>query len=224
MKVTIIEYPGSFAIKELLDLLGKSLGLEAAAIWHNEQELPQTDLVILPSGSSFGDYLRPGAFARTSPMTRLVRNHAQSGGKVIGIGNGFQILTELGLLPGMFHESLGDTRINQTAHLVPATKGRFFSTPFQENQVLRLPVNAKYGRYVLDTRELNSLRDRDCIAFYYCDAEGNRSSAEDIFGCTNSIAAVYNQSHSILGIMAHPERALDPLMGSVDGRLFFTSI
>jgi phosphoribosylformylglycinamidine synthase len=205
-------------LDEFKRLLELKFGIEVVIAWHTDQSLQNAELIILPGGTSFGDYLRPGALARTSALTRLLRTHIQKGGKALGIGNGFQVLNEAGQLPGKFYENEKLPRLSDPVYLKAETKSSFFNDKIEPNTIFSMPLACRYGRYVLDSRELEMVRDENMVAFRYCDKTGAVNQTEPFNGCTESIAGIFNRKHNVLGIMAHPERALDPLMNSTDGQ------
>ncbi|UXU73861.1 MULTISPECIES: phosphoribosylformylglycinamidine synthase subunit PurQ [unclassified Paracoccus (in: a-proteobacteria)] len=212
MKAAVITFPGSNCDRDLAVALTQA-GAEVARVWHKDKALPAgTDLVALPGGFSFGDYLRCGAIAAHSPIADAVRAHAARGGYVLGICNGFQVLTELNLLPGALMRNAGLRFICREVTLRVATTGCAFTALYARGEEIRIPVAHHDGNYQIDAEGLAALRDQDRIAFTY--APGINGSVEDIAG-------VLSENRRVLGMMPHPERAADPAHGgNAGGRLF----
>ncbi|MEZ4288183.1 MAG: phosphoribosylformylglycinamidine synthase subunit PurQ [Polyangiales bacterium] len=224
MKVAVIQFPGSNADWDALHAARDVLGADGYYVFHKDISLRDPDAVILPGGFSYGDYLRPGAIAGFSPIVDALRSFARAGGPVIGICNGFQVLTELGLLPGA---------LSRNAHLrfecrdvyVRAESQGAFST-MRTGHVLRLPIAHADGRYQCSTETLNTLRDHERIAFRYCQKDGSRpdNGVHNPNGSIDDIAGIYNETKNVLGLMPHPERASEAVLGNDDGRLLFESL
>ncbi len=220
MHVTVVVFPGSNADSEMIHTLRDVVGVKTTTAWHRDAELPAgTDLVALPGGFSYGDYLRSGAIAKTSPILRAIRLFAEKGGPVLGVCNGFQILTEAGLLPGALTRNAHRRFESKDIYLTPVSTGMFTSgLP----KVLRMPIAHADGRYQASETTLRALTNEDAVAFRYCDAEGNVSEAANPNGSQQSIAGIYGgPKRNILGLMPHPERASDQAIGRADGRLLF---
>ncbi|MSP24781.1 MAG: phosphoribosylformylglycinamidine synthase subunit PurQ [Myxococcales bacterium] len=223
MRAAVLLFPGSNADVEMVRALRDVVGVTTEVVWHRESKLPaDTDLVAIPGGFSFGDYLRCGAIARTSPIVAALREHVARGGYALGVCNGFQILTEAGLLPGA---------LVQNAHLRFECRDVFVRTetvgPFtaREGTVLRLPIAHAEGRYHADTATLTRLEGEGLIAFRYCDAGGQVGGASNPNGSLHDIAGIYGgPRRNVLGLMPHPERMSEPLHGSSDGRSLFDAL
>ncbi|WP_353144618.1 phosphoribosylformylglycinamidine synthase subunit PurQ [Paracoccus sp. (in: a-proteobacteria)] len=214
MKAAVITFPGSNCDRDLAVALTQA-GAEVARVWHKDVALPAgTDLVAVPGGFSFGDYLRCGAIAAHSPIAAAIRDHAARGGYVLGICNGFQVLTELGLLPGALMRNGGLKFICREVELSVTTTASPYTTGYAAGERIRVPVAHHDGNYQIDPEGLAELKDQDRIAFTY--APGINGSVEDIAG-------VLSANRRVLGMMPHPERAAEPAHGGIDGaRLFAT--
>jgi phosphoribosylformylglycinamidine synthase len=200
------------------------MNAETKFLWHKDTDLSDIDFLLIPGGFSYGDYLRSGAIARFSPIMQSVIEFAEKGGPVLGICNGFQILLEAGLLPGaMLHNK--DLRfVCKQAHLRCETSDTLFTQNIEEGKVLKIPVAHGEGNYVTDQDQLKKLRDNDQIVFRYCDTKGNVTEEANFNGSVDNIAGICNARRNILGMMPHPERAVEELIGSDDGKLIFKSV
>ncbi|WP_103172230.1 phosphoribosylformylglycinamidine synthase subunit PurQ [Paracoccus sp. SY] len=215
MKAAVITFPGSNCDRDLAVAL-QNAGAQVARVWHKDQTLPEgTDLVAVPGGFSFGDYLRCGAIAAHSPIAGALRLHAERGGYVLGICNGFQVLTELGLLPGALMRNTGLTFLCKPAVLNVVTADSDFTAGYAKGQQITIPVAHHDGNYQATADDLAQLRDQDRIAFTYGPA---------INGSVGDIAGVLSANRRILGMMPHPERAADPALGGTDGAALFRSL
>jgi phosphoribosylformylglycinamidine synthase subunit PurQ / glutaminase len=215
MRAAVVVFPGSNCDRDLAVALGRA-GAEVAMVWHKDAELPdRTDLVALPGGFSFGDYLRCGAIAARSPVMRAVVDHARRGGFVLGICNGFQVLTEAGLLPGALTRNAGLRFVCRTVELTVATAESAFTAAYSEGETLRFPVAHHDGAYIADADLLARLEAENRIAFRY---------SEPFNGSTRAIAGVLSADRRILGLMPHPERAADPELGLADGARLFQAL
>ncbi|MTH79013.1 phosphoribosylformylglycinamidine synthase subunit PurQ [Paracoccus aestuariivivens] len=215
MKAAVITFPGSNCDRDLAVALSQA-GAEVTRVWHKDEALPAgTDLVAVPGGFSFGDYLRCGAIAAHSPIANAVRAHAAAGGYVLGICNGFQILTELGLLPGALMRNAGLTFVCREVGLQVATSASPFTAGYAKGDVIRVPVAHHDGNYQIDAEGLAALKDQDRIAFTY--APGINGSVEDIAG-------VLSENRRVLGMMPHPERAAESAHGGTDGARLFAAL
>jgi phosphoribosylformylglycinamidine synthase len=223
LKVAVVVFPGSNADWDALHVVRDVLGLEAEYVFHKETELPSPDAVVIPGGFSYGDYLRSGAIARFSPITPAIRQLADSGAPVLGICNGFQILTEMGLLPGA---------LTRNAHLrfecrdvwVRAAGRGVFTNAIDEGAVLRLPIAHADGRYQCDADTLRALEDEGRIAFRYCGPDGSVAEDANPNGSMAGIAGIYNEQGNVLGMMPHPERAAEAILGNDDGLAIFACL
>ncbi|MCL5746287.1 MAG: phosphoribosylformylglycinamidine synthase subunit PurQ [Acidobacteria bacterium] len=215
MRFGVIVFPGSNCDHDAWYSVNQNLGHKAEFIWHDSARLGDVDAVILPGGFSYGDYLRCGAIAKFSPVMRAVRNFAAEGGLVIGICNGFQILVECGLLPGALIRNRGLKFICREVRLTTETTDSPFTCAARKGQVLRMPIAHGEGCYYADERTLDELEAEDRVVFRY---ESNPN------GSLRDIAGILNRERNVLGLMPHPERATDPLMGSCDGLVVFQSV
>ncbi len=217
MKTAVIQFPGSNCDGDAVKAIVNTTGEAAELVWHNEERLDGYDLVIVPGGFSYGDYLRAGAIARFSPVMQAVARHAQAGGYVLGICNGFQVLTEAGLLPGalMHNESL--TFRSRTVALTVDNADTAFTRAYAQGETIRIPVAHGEGNYFIEADELRQLEQNGQVVFRY--APGDNPN-----GSVAAIAGVINEQGNVLGMMPHPERAVSRLLGSEDGIRLFTSI
>lgn len=215
MRFGVIVFPGSNCDHDAWYSVNQNLGHKAEFIWHDSARLGDVDAVILPGGFSYGDYLRCGAIAKFSPVMRAVREFAAGGGLVIGICNGFQILVECGLLPGALIRNRGLKFICREVRLRTETTDSPFTCAARKGQVLRMPIAHGEGCYYADERTLDELEAEDRVAFRY---ESNPN------GSLRDIAGILNRERNVLGLMPHPERATDSLMGSCDGLVVFQSM
>ena len=215
MKAAVVTFPGSNCDRDLAVAFDKA-GFDVARVWHKDRDLPHgVDVVGLPGGFSFGDYLRCGAIAAQSPIAAAVKAHATRGGYVLGICNGFQVLTEMGLLPGALMRNAGLKFICKTVHMRVATTASAFTSGYGRGQEVAVPVAHHDGNYTIDTAGLAALRDQDRIAFTYCSNPN---------GAVADIAGVLSANRRVLGMMPHPERVSEPVQGGVDGATLFASL
>lgn len=224
MRYGIIVFPGSSGDADMYHVARDVLGAEVEYIWHRDEAVDHVDCLILPGGASYGDALRPGAIARFAPVMQAVRAYAERGGLVLGIGNGFQILCEAGLLPGAFLPNRHVRFISRSVYLRVERTDTPFTRRCQLGQVLRLPIAHRFGNYVVDDATLAELEERRQIVFRYCTASGELADGANPNGSRAHIAGVCNEQGNVLGIMAHPERAAEAILGSDDGQLIFASI
>ena len=222
MKFGVVVFPGSNCDQDCLDVLNDVVGQRAVPLWHQGTALRGCDAVVLPGGFSYGDYLRTGAIARFSPIMRAVSRFAADGGLVIGICNGFQILLEAGLLPGAMLRNTGLAFICRFVTLRVERADTSFTNRFEPGQIIRMPVAHNEGRYTADAKTLKAVRDQ--VVFRYCDEDGRITDAANPNGSTDCIAGLTNEAGNILGMMPHPERASEEVLGSADGRLVFESM
>ncbi len=224
MRVGVITFPGSNGDADCLAALAGTPGCEPWRLWHKSTELEGSDALVLPGGFAHGDYLRAGAIARFSPIMREVERFARSGGPVLGICNGFQVLTEAGLVPGALLRNREILFHCGWVHARVTANGSPWLRSLPEASVLRLAVAHGQGNYYADEQELRQMERRGQIALQYCDAEGNVSEAANHNGSVRNIAGVTNEAGNVLGMMPHPERSADALLGSADGRALFASV
>ncbi len=224
MKAAVIVFPGSNCDRDVKVALAQSMGSEPIMVWHKEADFEAVDLMVLPGGFSYGDYLRCGAMAAHSPvMTELVRR-AREGVPTLGICNGFQVLTEAGLLPGVLMRNADLKFVCRDVLVRVETSQSLFAARYETGQVLRIPVAHHDGNYEADEDTFKRLEDREQIAFRYCDRDGALSEAANPNGSMANIAGVYNESKTVLGLMPHPERLSDPQLGGNDGRPLFDGL
>jgi phosphoribosylformylglycinamidine synthase len=224
MKAAIVTFPGSNCDYDCFQAVAEGLGAEARYVWHRERELPGCDLVILPGGFSYGDYLRTGAIARFSPIMQRVIEFAERGRPVIGICNGFQILLESGLLPGAMLVNRGLQFVCDTIYLKTERTDLPFTAKLNKCKPIRIPIAHKEGNYYADAATLDQIERNGQVVFRYCNAKGETDEVSNPNGSLHNIAGITNRRGNVLGMMPHPERAMDRLLGSADGRLIFESI
>ena len=224
MKFGVVTFPGSNCDYDAYKAVVESFGEEAVYIWHKDHDLQDVDVVILPGGFSYGDYLRPGAIARFSPVMREVVAHAERGRPVVGICNGFQIACEAGLLPGALLRNESLRFISAPVHLRVENARTMFTSEYEAGQVIRIPVAHGDGRYTADAATLDELESSGRVVFRYVDASGDAVATANPNGSARSIAGIVSAEGNVIGLMPHPERALDKRLGSDDGRPFFESI
>ncbi len=224
MKFGIVTFPGSNCDYDAFRAVVDTLGEEAVYVWHKDHDLQDADVVILPGGFSYGDYLRVGAIARFSPVMREVAAHARRGAPVIGICNGFQIACEAGLLPGALLRNASLQFVSAPVRIRVENTGTRFTSEYDRGQVLTIPVAHGDGRYTADEATLADLESSGQVVFRYVDTRDNPTEAGNPNGSSNNIAGITNGDGNVIGLMPHPERALDSLLGSVDGLGFFQSI
>ena len=223
MKVAVVTFPGSNCDYDLYKAV-QQVGADVEFVWHRERDLKRFDAVMLPGGFSYGDYLRPGAIARFSPIMKSVIDYANQGGRVLGICNGFQILVESGLLPGVLMDNAGQRFICKNLTIRVENNDTPFTSQCKAGDVLQIPINHGQGRYFTDDDTLKRMKDNGQVIFRYCDAEGNTPDAANPNGSLDHIAGVINESRNVMGMMPHPERCADPLWPNVDGQLIFKSL
>jgi phosphoribosylformylglycinamidine synthase len=223
MKASVLRFPGSNCDQDCVLAL-REFGFAADYVWHKAESVGDCDLVVLPGGFSYGDYLRCGAIARFSPIMRAVKEAAARGTLVLGICNGFQILCEAGLLPGALIRNRDLHFICEHRWLRVESKKTPFLSVGKVGQLLRIPIAHGEGCYVADTATLAELKRDDRVLLRYCDAAGHVNEAGNPNGSAENIAGICNAARNVFGLMPHPERACDPRLGSTDGRVVFASI
>jgi phosphoribosylformylglycinamidine synthase subunit PurQ / glutaminase len=224
MQSAVIVFPGSNREQDVVDALHRAAGKPPLKVWHRESVLPKCDLIVIPGGFSYGDYLRCGAMAANSPIMREVKAAAARGTPVLGICNGFQIITEAGLLPGAllcnqtlkFHCKNVNLRVENSQTI--------YTARYQAGQVISVPVAHHDGNYFADDETLNRLEGEGRVAFRYCAPNGALDDASNANGSARSIAGIFNETKTVLGLMPHPEDATHPLQGSLDGVPFFAGL
>lgn len=224
MKFGVVIFPGSNCDYDSYQAI-KTTGIgEVVYLWHDQTSLDGVDVLILPGGFSYGDYLRSGAIARFSPIMKSVIKFAENGGFIIGICNGFQVLLEAGLLPGAMRNNLGMRFVCQPVYLKVDNYNTKFTRNCPVNKSLTMPVAHAEGNYFADEQTLNELNETNRIVFRYCDEEGNITREANPNGAYENIAGIVNCQGNVLGMMPHPERACEMILGSEDGRFIFESI
>lgn len=224
MKFGIVTFPGSNCDYDAYHAVADVLGAEATYLWHKAHDLEGADVVILPGGFSYGDYLRAGAIARFSPIMREVADHARRGGPVLGICNGFQVACEAGLLPGALARNAGLKFVSDTIRLRVENVETMFTHRYDRGQLLRMPIAHGEGRYVADGDTLRLLEEEGRVVFRYVDAAGEVNERANPNGSMNAIAGIINAEGNVLGMMPHPERAVEQVLGSADGLLLFAGL
>jgi phosphoribosylformylglycinamidine synthase subunit PurQ / glutaminase len=224
MKLGVVTFPGSNCDYDCYRAIRDGLGAEAVYLWHGTHDLEGVDAVFLPGGFSYGDYLRAGAIAAMSPIMREVRAFAEAGGPVAGICNGFQILCEAGLLPGALVRNTGLRFRSREVHLRVERAEAPFTSAYRVGDVLRIHIAHGEGCYYAEPRELDALEAEGRVVFRYCDADGQVVPEANPNGSARSIAGIVNGRGNVLGMMPHPERAVDPALGSTDGLGLFRSV
>jgi phosphoribosylformylglycinamidine synthase len=223
LKVAVVTFPGSNCDADTRYALDR-LGAAVRTVWHSDHELGDVDAVVLPGGFSYGDYLRSGAMAALAPIVSAIRDFAARGGPVLGICNGFQILTECGLLPGQLARNDVLHFLCRPVHVRVERGDTPFTAGYGVGEVLELPIAHHDGRYFLDAEGLARLEGEGRVALRYCDAAGARVGEANPNGSVADIAAILNARGNVMGMMPHPERAVEPLLGSTHGRRMFTSM
>jgi len=224
MKFGVVTFPGSNCDDDAVLAVTESLGAEAVRLWHKSHDLEGSDVIILPGGFSYGDYLRAGAIARFSPIMREVIAHAGRGGPVLGICNGFQIACEAGLLPGALLRNESLQYRSEMIRMRVETAETMFTAHYQPGQILRIPIAHGDGRYTADDDTLDRLEGEGRVVFRYVNAAGETSAESNPNGAMRAIAGIVNEEGNVLGLMPHPERAVDPILGSGDGLPLFESL
>ncbi len=224
MRFGIIIFPGTWSDRDCYYAINDIIGHDASYVWHKETDLSQYDCIVLPGGFSYGDYLRPGAIARFSPVMAAVEQFAAQGKLVIGICNGFQVLCESGLLPGVLLPNEHLEYRCQWTHLRVENESTPFTSLLQKGQVLKIPISHYDGRYYADEVTLKELEANGQVVFRYATPAGRVTAAANPNGSVNNIAGIMNKKRNVLGMMPHPERACELLLGSADGNTIWESI
>ena len=223
MKSSVIVFPGSNCDRDIAVALEK-FQIKNRMVWHDETILPKSDLVILPGGFSYGDYLRTGCIASKSRIINDIIEHAKKGGLILGICNGFQILIETGLLPGALLRNKKLRFLSKNIFLKVLNLNNQFCLNYKNKYIIELPIAHNEGNYFADNELLQNLEDKNLIAFKYCDEKGNINKKYNPNGSSNNIAGILNDKKNILGMMPHPERLIDPLLSGEDGSVMFESL
>jgi phosphoribosylformylglycinamidine synthase subunit PurQ / glutaminase len=224
MNFAVVQFPGSNCDQDAVHVLKNVLGHSARLLWHKETSLGDADAVIVPGGFSYGDYLRTGAVARFSPVMQAVQTFAANGGPVLGICNGFQILCEAGMLPGALIRNRSLRFRCESVYLRTENANTAFTNQIPAGKLLRVPIAHGEGCYFADSVTLEQLKERKQVLWRYVSASGETADTANPNGSVESIAGVCNEQGNVAGLMPHPERASEPLLGSADGRLIFESL
>ena len=223
MKSSVIVFPGSNCDRDIANALEK-MQFKNQMVWHKETDLPKSDLIVIPGGFSYGDYLRSGAIAGKSLIIEEVIKAANSGCLVLGICNGFQILTETGLLKGTLLRNKNLKFINKDINIKVINNQTRFTSKYKLNQILKINIAHNEGNYFTNPTHLNELKNENLIAFKYCDEKGNINNQSNPNGAMDNIAGIFNSKKNILGMMPHPERMVDKFISNTDGVNLFSSI
>lgn len=224
MKAAVIVYPGSNCDRDTAVALEAATGKKPKMVWHRETELPKADLIVVPGGFSYGDYLRSGAMAAKSPIMSEVVKRAKKGTAVLGICNGFQVLTEAQLLPGALMRNAGLKFVCRDVWLKVEEAAEPFTQAYRAGEVVRIPVAHHDGNYFADAATIERLENDGRVVFRYCDPEGRVTAAANPNGSLRNIAGIRNEAGNVLGLMPHPERLADLALGGTDGRPLFESL
>ncbi|MBZ8181343.1 phosphoribosylformylglycinamidine synthase subunit PurQ [Oscillatoria salina] len=224
MKFGILVFPGSNCDRDVAMVTSQLLEMPTRMVWHEETEIADLDVVVIPGGFSYGDYLRCGAIARFSPVMQSVINHAKQGKYVLGICNGFQILTEVGLLPGALTRNRDLHFICDRVPIKVENTNLPWTQAYSLGEIITLPIAHGEGRYYADADTLKELEDNQQILFRYCTETGEINETGNLNGSLNNIAGITNKEGNVLGMMPHPERASDPILKATDGRKLFEGL
>lgn len=224
MKSAVIVFPASNCDRDIAVALERITGRAPAMVWHGDSDLPDVDFIALPGGFSYGDYLRSGAMAARSPVMKEIVKRARAGVLVCGVCNGFQMLTEAGLLPGALMRNAGLKFICRDVHLRVERTDTPFTNAYRDKQVIRVPVAHHDGNYFADDETLKRLEDERRVLFRYVDERGTETKEANVNGSRNAIAGILNERGNVLGMMPHPERLIEPALGGSDGRGLFESV
>ena len=224
MKFGVVTFPGSNCDQDMIYVLQNLLGQQVETLWHKDTSIKNVDMVILPGGFSYGDYLRSGAIAKFSPIMHEVIRHANQGGYVLGVCNGFQILTEAGLLNGALLHNDQQKFICKNVYLKPISKMAGITRGLNFDKTYKIPIAHGEGRYYANENTIKELEDQDQILFRYCHDTGIENKDSNPNGSVNNIAGITNKAKNVFGMMPHPERAADTILGNTDGKNIFESL
>jgi phosphoribosylformylglycinamidine synthase len=227
MKFGVVVFPGSNCDDDMVHVLSEVMGQEVVKLWHKDEDISgfgKGDCIVLPGGFSYGDYLRAGAIAQFSPIMKSVVKFANEGGFVWGICNGFQILCETGLLPGVLLRNNNQKFICKNIHLKSPTNNAAIVAHINLDKALKIPIAHAEGRFHADEATIKQLQDNDQILFYYCDENGEITEEANPNGSTLNIAGICNAERNVFGMMPHPERASEDILGNTDGKILFESL
>jgi len=223
-KIGVIVFPGSNCDHDAYHAMKHVMNIETTFLWHKDSDVSDIDLLIIPGGFSYGDYLRSGAIARFSPIMKAVQDYVKSGNPVLGICNGFQILLEANLLPGAMLHNEKLRFVCKNVHIRTENNSSVFTKGLDPGSILKVPVSHGEGNYFIESDGLKQLQDNDQIAFRYCNEQGEITPESNFNGSVYSIAGITNKKGNVLGMMPHPERAMESILGSEDGITFFESV
>jgi phosphoribosylformylglycinamidine synthase len=224
VKAAVVVFPGSNCDRDAAVALRDATGQPPAMVWHRDSTLPKVDLIVVPGGFSYGDYLRAGAMAANSPIMRDVVKRANDGVPTLGICNGFQILTETGLLPGALMRNAGLKFVCRTVHLRVENSQTMYTAGYSAGQVVQFPVAHHDGNYFAEDATLDRLEGDGRVAFRYATPAGDATAEGNPNGSSRNIAGIFNETKTVLGMMPHPERAADPVHGGTDGKAMFDAL
>lgn len=224
MKFGVLVIPGCYCDHDCYYAIETVTRKPVEFVWHEETSLKGFDAIVIPGGFSYGDYLRTGALAKFSPVMTALRDFAKKGGLILGICNGFQILTEAGLLPGALMRNIGTKYICKFLHLRTETVNTPFTNVLTKGRLLHIPIGHGDGNFFADADTLKRIEDNDQVVFRYCDTEGRITREANPNGSLNNIAGIVNEQRNVLGMMPHPDRSYDAILGSADGKLIFESM
>jgi phosphoribosylformylglycinamidine synthase len=228
MRFGVIVFPGSNCDDDMVHVLGDVMGQEVVKIWHKELALPANfgpdDCIVLPGGFSYGDYVRAGAIAQFSPVMKAVKTFAEAGGLVFGVCNGFQVLCECGLLPGVLMRNENLQFVCKNVWIKAVTQESPITADVELGKALKIPIAHAEGRYYADEATLDALESNDQVLFRYCDSEGHETPGSNPNGAARNIAGICNAQRNVFGMMPHPERASEDVLGNTDGRILFESM
>jgi len=224
MKFGVVTFPGSNCDQDMIYVLETIMGQEVERLWHKDTDLKGADFIVLPGGFSYGDYLRSGAIAKLSPIMSKVIEHANNGGYVLGVCNGFQILTESGLLEGALLHNDNQKFICKNVYLKSETDNTAMTKGLNQDKAYKIPIAHGEGRYYAPAETINKLKANDQILFSYCTEEGEVNAEVNPNGSVDNIAGICNEGRNVFGMMPHPERAADTELANVDGKAMFESV
>lgn len=224
MKFGVVTFPGSNCDEDMVYVLETIMNQSVERLWHKDSDLKNVDFVVLPGGFSYGDYLRSGAIAKLSPIMNSVIEHANKGGYVMGICNGFQILTESGLLPGALLHNNNQKFICKNVHLKPATSNTAITKGLDSTKAYKIPIAHGEGRFYAPEETMKSILDNDQVLFHYVNEAGEMTDEANPNGALHNIAGICNSGRNVFGMMPHPERAADANLANEDGKRFFESL
>lgn len=224
MKFGVVVFPGSNCDEDMVYVLQNIMGQKVERLWHKEKDLKGCDFIVLPGGFSYGDYLRSGAIARFSPIMEKVISHAENGGFLMGVCNGFQILCEANLVPGALLHNTERKFICKNVYIKPGQNETLITATLDVKKAYKIPIAHGEGNYFTEAKSLAEMKKNGQILFRYCDAEGNVNEASNPNGSLENIAGVCNARKNVFGMMPHPERAADAVLGNTDGKAIFESL